>query len=242
MGLFDFLKKDKGDKTEKEIAKLAKLVSDKMSQNYDRQEAIETLAKMGTAQSAEALLKRFTWTLDPSITDQEEKESAASGIVAAGEEALEPLRRFCRKAESITWPLKIIRRIVPPERVVDEYLGVLGEFDPDYVRNPEPKIQLLQALEEHPEARVREPVEPFLTDASEPVRFAAVTTLFAVNDEACVSAMAEAFAEEESLRVRNRVCQGLLDRGWLVPEDDRAEMQKAMPSDFRLVEGRVVAR
>jgi len=34
------------------------------------------LAEMGTAEAVAALLKRFTFTMDPSITDQEEKDGA----------------------------------------------------------------------------------------------------------------------------------------------------------------------
>src|SRR5262245_57841520 len=92
MGLFDFLGKKKQDDAgtpakkvaAKDIPRLARLVGDKMAQNYDRQEAIEELAKAGTAEAAEALLKRFSFTMEPSITDQEEKENAAEGIVNAG--------------------------------------------------------------------------------------------------------------------------------------------------------------
>ena len=87
MGLFDFLGKKKSDEPkrgEREIARLQKVVGSKLSQNYDRQEAIEQLSRMATAESAAALLRRFDFTMDPSITDQDEKDSAAKGIVAAG--------------------------------------------------------------------------------------------------------------------------------------------------------------
>ncbi len=67
-------------------------------QNYDRQEAIEALAAMGTSDAAEVLLKRFTFHIDPSITDQEEKDSAFRGILRAGDQAVEPVRAFAAKA------------------------------------------------------------------------------------------------------------------------------------------------
>src|SRR3954451_10128732 len=106
MGIFDFLgkKADRPPKaSEREIARLDRLLANKLSQNFDRQEAIQELGRMGTAQAASALLKRFDWVLDPSITDQEEKESCMRGIVSAGEAALEPIREYCQKAESLTW-------------------------------------------------------------------------------------------------------------------------------------------
>lgn len=247
MGLFDLLSAKKSPaaakkKTEREIARLARLVADKMSQNFDRQEAIEQLAGMGTAESAAALLRRFNWSMDPSITDQEEKESAARGIVAAGSVALEAIRAYAVNAESLTWPIKILRQIVAAEELVDELLGLLDEFDTEYVRNIEPKRQLLIALEEFASPEVREAIEPFLTDMSEPVRYAAVTTTFACRDPKSLPALVEALAEEESLRVRNRIALGLSEQGWVVPEDAREGLTDTLPPEFALEGGKVLRR
>lgn len=250
MGLFDFLSKGKGEKParagaskkgDKEIARFGRLVSNKLSQNYDRQEAIEELGRIATTDSAAALLKRFDWMMEPSITDQEEKESAVRGIVAAGEEAIEPIREYCKKAESLTWPLKALREIVEPDHFVEELLTILDLFDTEYVRNAEPKIQLINMLEEFHTEDVRIAVEPFLTDASEPVRFAAVTTIFAVGMVDSVPALVAALEEEESLRVRNRIAQGLSERGWEVPEELAEACKKALPPGFAL-DGQLVQR
>jgi hypothetical protein len=59
---------------------------------------------LGTADAVEALLRRFLFSTDPSITDQEEKELAFEGILKAGREAIEPVRAFVAKAESVSWP------------------------------------------------------------------------------------------------------------------------------------------
>jgi HEAT repeat protein len=238
MGVFDIFKK-KGDaaprqKSDREIARLARLVGDKMSQNYDRQEAIEELSRMANAEGVTVLLKRFDWTLDPSITDQEEKDATARGIVGAGEAALEPLRAYCARAESLTWPLKILQQISSEEDVVDELLGILDQFDTEYVRNPEPKVQLIAILAEYASEDVREAVEPFLQDASEPVRFHAVTTTFAMNNPASVPSLVAALVEEESLRVKNRIAQGFVERKWPVPPELTEACSEALPEDYRL--------
>jgi hypothetical protein len=245
MGLFDFLSKK--EKTEpvasaKDIARFERLLSNKLSQNYDRQDAIDALSRMGTAASTSALLKRFDWMLDPSITDQEEKEACAKGIVNAGDAALEPIREYCKKAQSLNWPLKILREIVPEDRVVDEILAILDQFDTEYVRNVEPKVQLLQALEAYPSEEVRIAVEPFLGDMSETARFMAVSTVFAMKDEASVPALVAALDTEESLRVKNAIAQGLTDRAWSVPEDLRETAAKSLPPGYGLSDGRVVRK
>ena len=244
MGIFDFLSKNKSDQaprpSQKEIARLERLLGNKLSQNFDRQEAIQELGRMGTAQAASALLKRFDWVLDPSITDQEEKESCLRGIVAAGEDALEPIREYCQKAESLTWPLKVMRLIVTDDtQAARELLGILSRFDTEYVRNAEPKVQLIQALEAYPTSEVREAVEPFLGDMSEPVRFASVTTLFALNDPASLPALLVALEAEESRRVQNRIAQGLADRGWPLPSDLAQSAIKALPPGYSVVGGKV---
>jgi HEAT repeat protein len=249
MGLFDFLskKEDKAPKapkraSDKELARLEKLVANKLSQNYDRQEAIEELGKMASAESAAILLKRFNWSMDPSITDQEEKESSARGIAAAGEKALDPIREYCKRAESLTWPLKVLKEIVPRDRYADELLGILDLFDTDYVRNAQPKVQLIAMLEEHPCDDVRIAVEPFLSDASEPVRFTAVATIFAMNDSVAVPSLIAALEQEESLRVKNRLAQGLGERGWEIPEELADTCKRALPEDFAFAANKVRRR
>jgi HEAT repeat protein len=190
---------------------------------------------MGSPQAVAILLKRFNWHLDPSITDQDEKEMALEGIVAAGESALEPIREYCRKAESLTWALKALERIVSQDHLEEELLTLLDQFDTEYVRNPEPKAQLLASLAAFPSDAVRTAVEPFLEDASELVRFAAVSTVFAMSDQQSVPSLVAAIEHEESLRVKNRIAQGLSERQWTIDEAQRDACEHSLPAGFRLV-------
>jgi HEAT repeat protein len=244
MGLFDFLGKKKqggAEASEREVQRFERIVANKLSQNIDRQEAIEALSKMGTRASAAALLKRFDWVMDPTILDSEEKEAALAGVVRAGEEAIEPIRAYCRKSESLLWAIKGLGKIVPNERLADELLALLDQFDTEYIRNPEPKIQLITELSHHATEEVRVAVEPFLNDASEPVRFAAATTLFELNLPESTPSLVAALETEESLRIKNRIAQGLLDRRWPVPEEQLGTCKQALPSDYRL-DGSLIVR
>jgi HEAT repeat protein len=243
MGLFDLFSKKKPETAQKisirEIQRYERLVGNKLSQNLDRQEAIEQLSKIGTAESAAVLLKRFDWQLDPSITDQEEKETCLAGIVAAGDAALEPVRAYCKKAESLMWPLKVLKQIVRAEALEEELLGLLDQFDTEYVRNVQPKVQLITELGEHRSDDVRVALEAFLQDSSEPVRFATTMSLFAINDAASLPSFVAALESEESLRIKNRIAQGVTDANWEVPAELAGALKKSLPPGFRVEGNRI---
>ena len=236
MGLFDIFKggkKEKGEKPTsgaKEAAKWAERAADKRAQNYDRQEAIAALADMKTPEAAAALMKRFTFVTDPSITDQEEKDAAFQGVLAAGEGAIEPVRAFAARAESLAWPMKILKELVEEETYVEELVAWLDRWDTEYAKFIDPKIQLLVALEEHKHPSIREAVEPFLEDVNETARFHAVATTFAQDDDASIEPLLDALLEEESFRVKNKIVDGFILRGWKVPEDRRDAVRKVLPA------------
>jgi hypothetical protein len=239
MGLFDFFKGNGGghkkDKAKASPAdKWADRAGDKRAQNYDRQEALHALAEMRTADAAAALMKRFTFNIDPSITDQEEKEIAFQGVVGAGTEAVEPVRQFAAKADSLAWPMKILKELLPEDAFLKELIGWLERWDTDYRKFIDPKIQLLVALEDHKDPKIREAVEPFLSDVNETARFHAVATTLAQEDPAAVAALLDTLKGEESFRVKKKICDGLSLRGWVVPEPERDAVKKALPPDYAL--------
>lgn len=244
MGLFDLFKAGdkKGGSKANPAAKWADRL-EKRAQNYDRQEAINALSEMGTSEAVEVLLKRFTFHMDPSITDQEEKDAAFRGILKAGRAATGPVRAFAAKAESLAWPMKIMAELLDEPEYVEELLKWLERWDTEYAKFVDPKVQILTALEEHKHPRIREEVERFLEDVNEPARFHAVSTLLAQEDAAAAPALARLVGDEESLRVRTRIAEGLASRGWVVPEEEREAARKGLPSGYAIdASGRVTKR
>lgn len=245
MGLFDLFKSggDKGARAKASPAAKWAERMDKRAQNYDRQEAINALSQMATADAVEALLKRFSFHADPSITDQEEKDAAFRGILKAGDAALEPVRAYAAKAESLAWPMKIVHELLDEDAYVKELLQWLSRWDTEYAKFIDPKLQLLTELEEHKHADIRAGVERFLEDVNEPARFHAASTLLAQDDGGAVEALARLMADEESVRVRTRVAEGLVVRGWPVPEEQRDAVRGVLPPAFALDgAGRVTKR
>jgi len=245
MGLFDRFRGGKAKNERLKGTPAAKWVDriERRAQNYDRQEAIQALADMGTADAVEALLKRFTFHMDPSITDQEEKDSAFRGILRAGKLAIEPVRTFAAKAESLAWPMKIMKELVDERGYVEELLSWLSRWDTEYAKFVDPKVQILADLQEHRHPQIREQVERFLEDVNEPARFHAVSTVLAQDDSAAVAALANLLADEESVRVRSKIIDGLAERGWTVASEYRDVVRRALPQSFAMDgAGRVVKR
>lgn len=240
MGLFDIFKGKSGGnskggddkKKSSPAAKWAEAAGSKRAQPYDRQEALTELGKLGTADAVEALLRRFTFATDPSITDQEEKELAFEGILKAGREAIEPCRAWVAKAESINWPMRVMKETLDEGELVEELILWLSKWDTEYAKFIDPKLQLLETLGEYKHPKIREATERFLEDAADPARFNAVVAVLAQKDTESLAPLLKLLEDEESVRIRTKIAGGLADLGWEIPEDDREGARKALPPEF----------
>lgn len=234
MGLFDLFKSKGSQKTSSPAAKWAEAAGNKRAQAYDRQEAIQELSRLATADAVEALLRRFTFATDPTITDQEEKQLAFEGILKAGKDAIEPVRAFAAKAEGLNWPMRILKELLEEEELVDELLWWLSKWDTEYAKFIDPKLELLSALGDYVNPKIRPAVEPFLQDVNEPARFNAVATILTQKEPEALGPLLSAFLEEESVRVRAKIAEGLASLEWEIPEEQRDAIRKVLPPQFRI--------
>lgn len=218
-------------------------VGNKRAQDVDRWTSIQVLAKAGTAEAVAGLLPRFTFYVDPSITDQEEKDAAFDAVLSAGDVAIEPVVAFLRRAESIAWPLKMLDALCAPEVVVGHLLSMLEGMDTEYERDPQKKTDTIAALGERPDLRSCAVLQRFLEDTHETARFNAVGSLFAQdNVSEATGALLSCYGREESLRVRNRILDGWVSSGVTVDEGHRAELQAGLPAGYRLDDSGVLHR
>jgi hypothetical protein len=213
VGLFDIFKSS-GTTA---VQKLAPKVADKRGLAPDRWEAIQALAKFDSEEAVEALLVRFTFYTDPTITDQEEKDFVFQTVASKGAVAAAPLKRFLKRAESAIWPLKMLDRVLPAEEMLDVLKGLLAEMDTEYERDPQRKLQVLSDLEGRTGAGIIEVVKPFLRDVNESARFYAIGAVLAQDDrESARSDLLEVLASEESMRNKARLLDGFAKYGWPV--------------------------
>lgn len=224
------------------IEKYGRSLANKRSQAPDRWDSMQSLngvlqnrknaPENAAALVATALLPRFAYYTDPTISDQEEKDYAFRLIVEAGEGAIEPVRKFMLRAQSLTWPLKMLERLLTVEQVTGELLTLLGPMDVDYERDPQRKVQILQALEARVDAKIADAVLRFVVDANETARFHAVGALLGQADvESSREALIDVLLKDESARVKARVLELFQKRGWELARV-RLQLERQLPSGW----------
>jgi len=232
MGLLDMFGGGKGA-----FKKHAGRAANKRAQAPDRWDSLRALSQMGSPEAVSALLERFTFKVDPSITDQDEKDLALDGIVRAGDEAVAPTISFLKRAESVSWPMKALEKLVSEDRVVEVLLEVLGEMDTEYERDPERKIQVVSFLAERQDPRIPPAMVRFLDDMDETVRFLAVGCLSEQSKEDAETArdaLVELLAKEESVRVRERVLDALVEHGWKLSSKEVDAIRPQLPTGWAI--------
>jgi hypothetical protein len=235
MGLLDLFSKDKRDERARRnnIARAA----DKNAQSPDRLRALEALANDGSDEALYGLLRRFAINYHKTIEDEQEKDWVFEVLVDKGKAALPAVRRYLRTADSISWPLRLLEKIGEPDEILAALKEVIETSPPGYERDPTRKIQLVGNLGhfEHPEAPAL--IAPYLEDMDEGVRFAAVEALVLQKREDVARApLLKLFAsdQEESRRLRLKICDGFVECGWKVEAGERAGVDKHLPETFLL--------
>ena len=231
----------KEEKEKKRIRDLAKRAGEKFGDPSARTKAMEGLRDVGTPEAISALMQRFTFKIDPGITDAEEKDYAFSMVTSFGEKAVAPVKDFVRKQDSVSWGLRCLDALVPADEVVTTLVEVLDKLAKEYTRDPDKKVLLVNHLANHKDPRVVPAVLPFLDDAFDDVRLSALATLTKQGDAAAAGPIAKRILEDEAVRVRAAAAAALAELGAPVDADADA-LAKALPDGFALKDGRVVRR
>jgi hypothetical protein len=225
MGIFDLLSKE--GRARSALERHIKRVSDKFAQSPDRFAAMEKLREEGSEAALHGLVKRFAFVYDKTIEDEQEKSWVADTLAAVGERALGPVKRYILEGDTVSYPLRILERIAPPDKVLAVIDELAEREEPGYTRHPQKKIQFIGWLGEWkgaPPTEIAKRIVPYLMDFDETVRFTAIDALATQHDEtAARAALLDALIrpEEESRRILVRIAEVLADAGWRV--DDTPE-------------------
>ncbi len=231
MGLLDIFSK------ERTRERNAGRALNKYAQSPDRMKALQALASDGSPEALYAMLRRFGMLYDKTIDDEQEKDWVFETLVAKGGVVLDPLKKYLLSADSVSWPLRLLDKIVATkDEVIDVIAYVMSRHEPGYERDPTKKIQLLNHLSGIKHPRVAAMVVPYLGDMDEGVRYAAAEALLSQADEAAASGpLLDVFGSdaEESKRLRIRIADGFAQLGWTVG-DKRAAVEKHLPDTFQI--------
>jgi len=233
MGLLDML--GMGG-PEAKVRRLQKKAMQKFGPAENRQGAIEELGELKTEAAIEALLSRYTFRVDPGITDDDEKARVLALVTQAGDVALAPVKRFISSRDEISWPLRALEGLLPEAEVVKFLVEVATKIGGEYSRVPEKKVLLLHALSAHRSPDIAPAVLPFLDDMDDEVQIAAAEVIVKQQHPAGREPLIQHFLkahEGSNARVREALSGLLVDSGWDV-KGYTPKVEAALPQGYKL--------
>ena len=227
------------------VRRLQKKASQKFGPAENRQGAIEELGGLRSEAAIDALLSRYTFRVDPGITDDDEKARVLALITQAGDVALGPVKRFIHTRDEISWPLRALEPLLPEAEVVKFLVEVAKKVGGEYSRVPEKKVLLLHALSSHRSAAIAPAVLSFLEDMDDEVQIAAAEVIVKQQDPAGREPVIQHFLkahETSNARVREALSGLLADSGWDV-KGYTPKVEAALPPGYKLdSKGKVVRK
>ncbi len=217
---------------EKALKKTIERANNVMSQSADRWAAMEKLREVGTDEALDALCRRFSFTYDKTIEDQQEKDWTVASLVSLGEPALGPLRRYMKNAKNLGYPLKALGQITTEEKIFEVIDELLEDEEPGYVRDPKRRIDIIEWLGEWTAkpSDIVSRVLPYVEDFDENVRFKTVETISLKPDASAAETVCRAMVreEEESKRFQVRCAEILAQHSWPI-SSHKTEVTNLLP-------------
>jgi len=242
MGLIQNLFSGKSGPSDHQIRRAIKQATQPHGDASTRLSAMERLSNWRTTESAAALLRRFTIQVPQASMDQDEKQYAVRLLVQMGTVAVEPIIRFLKTEPEVTWPVRALRDILPPEEFRSRLKDLLAEMANVYTRWPEAKVVIIQHLSHEGFSSLRPIVLQYLQDEDDDVCIAAVDYIARNGDEEIREKLLETFLSYESRpRVRGRILDILCELEWPV-KGYRKKVEEAIAEPFYLTSKGTIKR
>ena len=234
---------------EKALQRTIEKATNKLAQQPDRWGALEKLKEEGSSDALVGLCKRFSITSMKGVEDEAEKAWVVETLVAKGEAALDPVVRYMKTAEQLAFPLRVLERIAPRDKVLQVADELFASEPPGYVRMPERRIDLLRWFAEWKPVTDDELVSrftPYVTDFDENVRFAAIDGMASRDPAKIAGPLLAALVrpEEESGRIKRAIAE-VLERTKIPLGDQAAAVAGVMTgplADTFKIEGGVIKK
>lgn len=242
MGLKDLF--SSSGRAKSRLDKLIKTVTNPYTQSVERYSAMEGLIADGSEEALVGLLRRFTVVSTKSIEDEEEKGWVYRKLRDMGAKSLPAVKAFCLEYDNVAWALRIIEDVADETQEWEILDALLERHPPGYERDPKKKEQILTHLAEIDDPKVAEYLAGYVEDSDEGIRFFAIEQLLDIGDEEhAKKPLIERLCnpEEDSMRLRTKVLDGLAEHGWDVG-DDAERIRPRLGAEHDLQGGRIIKR
>jgi HEAT repeat protein len=226
------------------LDKLVKSVTNPYMQSADRYHAMEQLMADGSDAALVGIFRRFTIVSTKSIEDEEEKGWAYRQLSGLGSKVLPAARAFCLEHDNVAWALRIIEDVADEAQEWEILDALLERHPPGYERDPKKKLQILAHLADIDDPKVAEYLVGYAGDSDEGVRYFAVEQLLDIGDEVSSKrALVDRLChpEEDSVRLRTKILDGLAELGWDVGADAE-RIRPRLGNEHELRAGKIVKR
>jgi hypothetical protein len=230
------------DPSGRQIQRALKQITQVHGEAATRVGAMERLASWRTPEAAAALLRRFTVQTPQASMDLEEKQYAVRLLVQMGTAAVQPILNYLHVEPDVTYPVRALREILPPEEFHKCLTDVLTSLSGGYTRWPEAKAVFIDHLSDDAFPLVAETVIRSLDDEDDDVCIAAIDYLSRKGDESIREKLIQVFLEAEARpRVRGRILDHFCEMEWPV-KGYRKKMEEAIALPFYLTSKGTVKR
>ena len=191
----------------------------KYMQPQERKRAIDALSEMGTDEAIVALLKRYQYRTEQTITDEEEKELVYQRTVALGPAAIPGLVGYISSEKHIYWPVKALHDIVGEEEAARVILEALEGIEDAFGQNAERRQMLVDNLRGYAQLEnVHQKLLELMRDEDEEIVIRAIDGLSArTNDPGVAEAVVPLLIDEAtSIRLKTMVTELVIENEWNV--------------------------
>jgi hypothetical protein len=234
MGLKDLLFGSGETREERQINKIKKRLLNPHRQTDDRKFAVQELMQIGSHEAVQALLQRFTYRTENSITDESEKVFVFECLVEVGDSARAALEEHILSRPEVYWALRAHRQISGDEAALDLLLRALDTVESGYSEQERRKTELISNLREFQDDRALERLILALEDTNDDVRVMAVEGLLPHGPRKSLKPLVDRLLDpNESGRIRTVILEVLADAKWSLKKF-RASLDGHLPPAYNL--------
>jgi len=194
------------------IEKATKDLMEPYAQSDVRRAAMSTLLSIGTDESFQSVLKRFTFSANGHIADEAEKRDLVEYCVSIGPAMINSLKQYIKTEKSLSFPIRALNHLVERETLLKFLVEALSEKEPLDHRSTEAKRALVIAIGDYGNDDHVECLFPYLEDHNDDVQMQTIEALERLGSKSSAEALASVCSRDvHAARIQHRAARALMD-------------------------------